>query len=736
MKGTPLSKKNGDIRGMSDAVVGRSFSGRVHSIRIFKFSPCSHYSLTILTMTSTADTHTTAKPLSAEVQSLVEPGIRAAATKWNVELPANVSFVFNQKTAVALTGNRAISRRTKDTYARHYLQVWRFCAIIGDYSSMLILLQPMLHGVPAIKVETLEQFMCFKRRKNTEALVSMSNGGMPILDVFGLPMSCEGGWNQPTKAEQFKSSISILHRVREHTGPYYDVCDECYAKVGTARLVGCDRHSNQGARLFRSGNPTSHESFGNTLKTLSLEGKGYESRGADQFLPKDLRRIREYLLAQNTLVGLQTYTACLLGCKMFLRPDEVLPIRIEQFIPELFIVKNDKIIGLLVWVNGKCDKNVKKYLFIWADDDCPELCPLRHLLVYIFLAKHGKSGHLFPHAKELHSPPADGIFVTEINKDSFRSAFERIVKKALPARKFKYGLQVFRKTGYLLAIWGNGSWTLIKESARHLTDKHAKTYRKDADALKLIDDVFKDPENRVSQWKSIKCVAPNQATYLNLESSAFALPLHELARDFVVRILGFSDNKPTQFDVATVITASLAYVHKLSGGECFLKLAKEMNLSDADTDRINCCIDLVAAERLETWKAQSSGSGGLQFSKQDAVDDAALDAPIVTPASKKRKRGGGIEIHGRLLVAGIVPLEAKVAKLVELSPSVPDSPDQLTEAARTFLYRTLNPVLGCLEHHCDGNIDNFCIKWRTTFVSKFSSFCCNGKPGVQCGKTN
>jgi hypothetical protein len=35
--------------------------------------------------------------------------------------------------------------------------------------------------------------------------------------------------------------------------------------------------------------------------------------------------------------------------------------------------------------------------------------------------------------------------------------------------------------------------------------KNAKCYRKDADALMLLDRIFMDPENQVSEWKSVHC---------------------------------------------------------------------------------------------------------------------------------------------------------------------------------------------------------------------------------------
>jgi hypothetical protein len=54
-------------------------------------------------------------------------------------------------------------------------------------------------------------------------------------------------------------------------------------------------------------------------------------------------------------------------------------------------------------------------------------------------------------------------------------------KWLLPAREdIKVGCQMFRKTGYLLAIFGDDNNIELKQSARHSTDQNSGKYRKDA----------------------------------------------------------------------------------------------------------------------------------------------------------------------------------------------------------------------------------------------------------------
>jgi hypothetical protein len=50
--------------------------------------------------------------------------------------------------------------------------------------------------------------------------------------------------------------------------------------------------------------------------------------------------------------------------------------------------------GIAVTFKGKRDKK-EVTLMLWADDDHPELCPLRHLLAFFHILGHDSS-FLFP----------------------------------------------------------------------------------------------------------------------------------------------------------------------------------------------------------------------------------------------------------------------------------------------------------------------------------------------------
>jgi hypothetical protein len=189
-------------------------------------------------------------------QAKIEEGINAAATDWNVTLDPGVSYSW-KKEAIR-TGNRPIAKSTQDTYINHYKQLWYFFAMVGAYDSMLILTEPKPRRAPAMEMEYLQAFLRWKRQPPGTPLTFEAGeaDGVPIMNVFGDQVLCEGAWNAPDKASQCTSAISVLHTTRGHTGPYMERCDECTKLTGAARLAGCDLHFNEGANLYRKGNPT------------------------------------------------------------------------------------------------------------------------------------------------------------------------------------------------------------------------------------------------------------------------------------------------------------------------------------------------------------------------------------------------------------------------------------------------------------------------------------------------
>ena len=433
---------------------------------------------------------------------------------------------------------------------------------------------------------------------------------------------------------------------------------------------------------------------------------------------------------------------------MFLRADELLSIKMSDFVPTLFVRKGDHIIAMLLKVKGKCDQKIRP-IWVWADDEHPDLCPVRPLLLYIWLSGI-KQGSLFPKPAELSATeeapanatttthkiykPVAGKYVTEIEYTAFLRAFKNICAKALPSIEvmdLRIGLHMFRKTAYLLGIWGGGEWSELKASACHRSDENAKIYRKDARAKKLLAEVHQDPDNAVSKWKPVYACDLAQSSYMNLQSTAFGMQVQALAEDFVKKTLGFRDGHPCQRSQIVLVEAAHKYVAMPSVEDELEKFAEEQLHLEGDLKaKFFEFFQRSVQEKYKQWRDST------EFSASSAPASASSPEVAVTPdipeePSKKRKRGGVNSLDGYLQVASLPFGPQKVQKIRHFHDSAPSNLEELTMGAKTFICRTAKPMVACLVNHHGDNLDEFCSTWSRKFKQKFSSGCCNGK-GQQC----
>lgn len=123
-------------------------------------------------------------------------------------------------------------------------------------------------------------------------------------------------------------------------------------------------------------------------------------------------------------------------------------------------------------MQGKTDKHPVT-LQLWRDKLNPELCPIVNLQLYSYLIGIKgillclmPGGHLFPTLHEIESKPSDGIYRSCLSGQSYRDKFQDKCN-TLFKRKGKWGTHTCRKTAYLLAVWGGGTFQTIMRSARH-----------------------------------------------------------------------------------------------------------------------------------------------------------------------------------------------------------------------------------------------------------------------------
>jgi hypothetical protein len=103
-------------------------------------------------------------------------------------------------------------------------------------------------------------------------------------------------------------------------------------------------------------------------------------------LQSELIELRRHILGfnQGYISNLQLYTFILIGCRQFLREDEIAGLGFHSIVPEVTVVKNGVLVQLGITIKGKSDKDVVVCI-MHRDDSVPALCPIRHLLLLIAL---------------------------------------------------------------------------------------------------------------------------------------------------------------------------------------------------------------------------------------------------------------------------------------------------------------------------------------------------------------
>ena len=680
------------------------------------------------------------KALPDCVSSKVKAGVNAAAEKWHLELPSELNYGYNL--SLARFGNHPLAKQSLEAYDVHLRQLHRYLAIIGDYESMLmLLLPPTTEDVPSIRVHSLEQFLRLKRTPKNVELMAMT--GEPILDVDGGQVFCDGGWNQPDKVCQFRSAVTNLHKAHDQDGTYLEPCTLCVKAAKEEKK--CVKHSGSYPRVARCGNPTRNQIFDNTIKQTKKDGAGYIEKGDSQLLPSDLRALRTHLLSTTDLIGLQTWTIVLLGCKLFLRPDEVLSLSVDSVPKKLVVVVDGHVHSITFTVMGKADKKPVN-LVAWADDDYPDMCPVRTLLVYLHAAGI-KKGWLFPKAAELlgkenksephklpivalpsnkkHTKifrPGDGHFRHCLEYATFLRHFKTIAKQVIPTEELRIGLHCMRKTAYLLAVWGDGDSSVIRYCARHLSEKNSATYRRDADVLRLDARIQGDPNNAIGTWLPCRRDTMSQPARMHIRCPKFGLI--GAAQMFVEKNIGFPSDSPYYRTPSMLMEAAMQI--RRASLQNAIEFAKELGLDDAKSAKLAKYIQLSVYRDRE----QQQAIGKLQKRKESKEAGDSPGEEEEAPAKKmKIVAPSAVEPHDGI---GKLPFGAeKINRIVAVYEGMTQQTEKPSQAVKTFVSRCAKPLACCLQNHHGGDIGRFVIAWRGQFKMKFGPLCCKGE-GDEC----
>ena len=483
------------------------------------------------------------------------------------------------------------STPTLKRYHEKYEELFKFCCVIGDWRSACLFGRHdngdrrVCPSKPwSARPETLVKFMRWKSwTKNTPLTFNNS----PVCDVYGVPMKCVGHWHDPGNIDQLFAAVGSLHRIYDDlcTDTYSEVCNECVT------LNSNVSHEEQGHTIWRScrahsGSPKLRP-YGNPMYARVLNAEKIQMKkklasehirkGNIRLLPGHVRDLRNYLWCKGDIYGMMLYVMNLVGISLFLRASELLAIKSSDFIRAGHIVKPHGVSSLVIKIQGKNDDR-PVYMKLFRNDECPDLCPVRHLLFYVEAAGlDGDDSYLFLPKKAIMDISLGKIchnaHIGPMSYPSWLAEMKNMISTVIPEvyhdETSTIGTHTLRKVGYLFAVWGtlktlstfereatrqpmdkNGEvnphyptvcYSDITAAARHKSIATAALYIQNSTMLFWTIQEQGDlwTKNRVATWKmNYIGVSMSAVQSISAYSHAFQFPLFKQAEFFIEKELG------------------------------------------------------------------------------------------------------------------------------------------------------------------------------------------------------
>lgn len=279
-------------------------------------------------------------------------------------------------TTTKRTGDLTLGRNTVAGYEKHYRGLRHFFCLIGDYESLLILQENAPEPFcPSMSAVNLALFIKWKRGEKGTPLVRLDNSS--VIDIFGSPIKCEGGWKDPKNVQQFNSAVVAIHGVHEQRGQYQEKCTECIELENRGDgHMGCRIHRGAPC-IWRKGCPVKSGTVTNAVARSAKDGEEYVPQGDSPLTPTELIQVRATLLSSNSIVDYQFFVLVLLSIKLFLRSGEATGdekavggdavasstgLTIASIDPSLCCVENGILKSVAVVVKGKLNVYLIQYI--------------------------------------------------------------------------------------------------------------------------------------------------------------------------------------------------------------------------------------------------------------------------------------------------------------------------------------------------------------------------------------
>lgn len=607
--------------------------------------------------------HAKSTYINKEVQKLGELGVAKFIQVNKLELPDNPLEI--------TTRTDSASASTLKNYSERWQDLLRFCYLRGDYQSACILVRATCPKSPfPCKPQTLAEYVEYKSF-DTAKVLNKHGTNVPALDVQGNLIYCIDAWHSPQPIMKYMAAILKLHKYYAHLrGDYVEACTDCCnlnmveISSGTSTWKSCPNHPGK-PQIRPTGNPRLSFEMNNAMKMYYIRSRGWEVKGNTQLLPSEVRDLRDTLLNTGIFSDFQLYVMIVLGFKLFLRASELIALKVEDFEQELQILKLNRVDTMSVIVQGKTDP-LPVRLVLFADDVCPEFCPVRHMLVYMAFAGI-KSGYIFPskfyfkesnykeYNRTLNNNHCDIHMLYPEFLESMKHYMTRVLKK--DTGNGKLGTHILRKTGYLFATWGLYNqletisdsviqanaikklpdllWANVMQSARHQSTKNAITYQRDSATIYSMVALDSDyHKNRVSPWRSIIVYSKDNALKCTRDSRRFQKPMLDLCEYYVHDILNLAMDQYSNYKY--VMEKSCTYVPTAidsTKSKLETMLRDTCNISGSNWEKVKHLIDTMVEEETEISKK-------IFFEKFIPL---SINAELAT---SKRKRKKSMDVTG------------------------------------------------------------------------------------------
>jgi hypothetical protein len=338
----------------------------------------------------------------------------------------------------------------------------KFCALIGDHRSRIILMRRAPKNCPPQNPRTLILFM----RHHVYAGPIMDIDETPLRALDGSIIEGKGSWKKFPCLKQFSSSISTLHRSRGYNvESWREACQACINEEKNS-ANGCWRHTG-GKLIEEIGNPIYSEAFDVEFRTLS-KLVSHEKESSKGLNPFQLETMVNYFLMEvvdNASKGdldkakffVSVISMLLLSVSLFLRDDDLKDIQVVDFRPQdSIILENGDIDAIAGSFSGKGEDNkqTRLSLVIWRNRVSLLLDPIFWLMLHLCVFSID-DGYIFRHQSE--------------------SAYAKEIKKALlllfPDQDWSETCtHVGKKSAYIIARLGEGEIDLIAQAGRNRTE--------------------------------------------------------------------------------------------------------------------------------------------------------------------------------------------------------------------------------------------------------------------------